>query len=86
MSSGMLEKGRMVLVQFGEDLVHDGLTEKDRFRMDLEAIAVLVHGLHFLVVEIEDIAVLAEERRFLFLEIGGVHARDLAFSGHRLQR
>lgn len=75
----------MVFFQFRQDLGHDGFAEEGGLRMDLEAGAVFVHGGHFAVVEIQDVAVFSQEGCLLLLQVGRVHARDLAFSCHRMQ-
>ena len=47
----------MVLVKFLEDLLHDGLTEKNGFGIDLETAAIFGYCSHFLIIEIDDLPV-----------------------------
>ena len=72
----------MILLQFGEDFGHDGLTEEGGFGVHLEAGAILVNGGELTGVEIEHIAVFPEQQFALLLQVGGVYARDFFTSGH----
>ena len=47
----------MVLVQTGEDPLHDGLAVKRRLRGNLELAAILVYGCQFFFVQIDDLPV-----------------------------
>lgn len=51
----------MVLVKLAEDFFHDGLAHEGGLGADAEAGAVLVNGGELAVVEVEDVAVLAQE-------------------------
>lgn len=47
----------MVLVKFLEDLLHDGLTEKNGFGIDLETAAIFGYCSHFLIIEVDHLSV-----------------------------
>lgn len=46
-----LEKGRMVLVELGEDMLHGGFADKGGAGVDAELAAILVNGRNFLFVK-----------------------------------
>ena len=65
----------MVLVQTGEDPLHDSLAVKRGLCGDLELAAILVYGCQFFFVEIDDLPVGTSERRPLLVQEVGRHGR-----------
>ncbi len=72
----------MILVQFGEDFFHDGLAHEGGLGADAEAGAVLVNGGELAVVEVEDVAVLAQEHELLLGQVLWVYARYFLAACH----
>jgi len=66
----------VIVLEFGKDLLDDDLAEEGGFRTDLEAGHVGIDGCKLTVVEVEHLTVLANERRFLLLEIFRVDYRS----------
>ena len=75
----------MVLIQLGKDLFHDGFTHEGGAGVDAEAGAVLFNGGKFAVVEIQDVAVLAQEHLLLLFEVFGVYSGYVLFSARHGQ-
>ena len=59
----------MIVLEFLEDFLHDGLAEKDGPGVDLEEFAVFGDGCHFAVIEIYHLPVLPHQRGSLLPEI-----------------
>ena len=72
----------MVFAEFGEDLLHDGVTEEGGAVLDTEAAAVFLDGGNFLVVEVDGLAVAAEEGEALLFEEVGIDTRHFGFLCH----
>lgn len=75
----------MVLVQTGEDPLHDGLAVKRRLRRDLELAAILIYGCQFFFVQIDDLPVGTSERCPLLVQEVGRYGRGflgITFQGY----
>ena len=68
------EQSRMVVVQFLEDLFHDGFAEEDRFRTNPEFVAIQMYGGHLAVIKIDDLTMAAHQCLLLLLEIFRIDA------------
>ena len=65
----------MVLVQTGQDPLHDGLSVQCRLGGNLELAAILVYGCQFFLIKIDDLPVGTSERRPLLVKEVGRHGR-----------
>ena len=63
----------MIVIQFLEDLFHDGFAEEDRFRANTELFAIQAYGSHLAVVKIYDLTVAAYKSLLLLLQIFRIH-------------
>ena len=61
------EQSRVVLVEYGENPLHYGLTEHSRLALHLELLAVFVYSGQLSVIQIDDVSVRTSERGLLFL-------------------
>gem|GEM_PF-5464581 len=58
----------MIVLQFGEDLLHNNTAQGRALGMYLELLAVGIDGCRLLLVEVNDLPVLAHERSFLLVQ------------------
>lgn len=59
----------MIVIQFREDLFHDGFAEEDGLGADPELFTIAVNGSHLTVIQVYDLAMFPHQSRFLFLQI-----------------
>ena len=73
----------MIIIQFLENLFHDSFTEEDRLCAYTKLLTILIDCIHLLVIQVDDLPVTTYQRRFLFLEIFGIHTPCyFLFTGH----
>jgi len=73
----------MTVIQFFQYLFHDGFTEEDCLCAHTKLLAILIYCFHLLVIQINDLPVMAHKRCLLFLEIFGVNPLGyFLFTGH----
>lgn len=64
----------MVIIEFLEYLLHNGLTEEDGSCGDTELFTILRNSLHLLVIQVDNLAVTPDKRGLLLLKIFGVYS------------
>lgn len=70
----------MIVIQFREDLLHDGFAEKSGFCGDTELVTITADGSHLAVIQIYDLAVSSHQSFLLLLEIFRIDSRSGFFS------
>ena len=64
----------MIIIQFGQDLLHYRLAEQDSLGADTEPVTVLPDCSHLTVIQIDDLPVAAHQRLLLLFEIFRINA------------
>ncbi len=69
----------MIVIQFREDFLHDGLAEEGGLCADAELVTILLDGSHFAVIQIDDLSVLADKGLLLLLDVFRIDSRPAYF-------
>ena len=69
----------MIVVQFREHLLNDGLTEQGGFRIYTELVTISPYGSHLAVIEVDNLTMPAHKGCLLLFQIFRIHSRDLYF-------
>ena len=79
-----LKQCRVIVVQLGKYLLHDGFAEKDCLGVHPELLTITVNGSHLAVIQIYHLAMLPHQSFLLFLQIFRIDIRmsDFPFSCH----
>lgn len=64
----------MIIIEFGKDLFHDGLSEKGSLGIDSELLTILRDCSHLTVIQIDDLPVLAHKGCLLLFQIFRIYA------------
>ena len=69
MRFSFLEKSRRIVIEFLQDLLHNGLSEHNGLDSDAELLTILVYGSHLAVIQVDNLTMAAQKRCLLFFEI-----------------
>ena len=73
----------MVIIQFRQDLLHNGFSEECCLGADAELFTICVDRSHLTVIQVDDLPVTTDKRRPLLLEIFGIDTLGyFLFTGH----
>ena len=64
----------MVIIQFRQDLLHNGVSEECCFGADAELFTICVDRSHLTVIQVDDLSVTTNKGSLLLLEIFRIHS------------
>lgn len=64
----------MIIIQFRQNLFHDGFTEKHCFGAHSELLAIVVYGSHFAVIQVYDLPMTTHKGFLLLLQVFGIYS------------
>ena len=72
----------MVVIQFRQHFLHNGLTEKNRFGSHPESVAILSDCCHLTIIQIDDLPMATHQRLLLLLQVFRIDACIVSFLCH----
>ena len=67
----------MIVFKFGQDLLHDSLSEQNRLCPYPEFVTILINGSHLTIIQVDNLPVPAYKRSLLLLEILRIYTENL---------